>query len=114
MTWYLNYYRHRECHTRWTDEWSCTCNDKCPECNAEIEPYNSEDLSIVTDNNGDGTWTVLVSPLSAQHRPDYKATEFQSEDSARQFAGAERKRLIKQFETQMRLAIKTISSGIVR
>ena len=28
----------------WEDEWSCMCNDKCPSCNAEIEPYKSKDL----------------------------------------------------------------------
>jgi transcription initiation factor IIE alpha subunit len=30
--------------TRWTMEWSCTCNDKCPTCNKEIEPSEVEDL----------------------------------------------------------------------
>jgi hypothetical protein len=28
----------------WTDNWSCACNDHCPICNHEIEPYESEDL----------------------------------------------------------------------
>lgn len=40
--WYRNHYRH--CKTEWNDEWSCTCNDRCPVCNAEIEPYESDDL----------------------------------------------------------------------
>jgi hypothetical protein len=48
---FVNYYRcpgnleYRKRHdpVEWTDEWDCTCNDKCPECNAEIEPYTSED-----------------------------------------------------------------------
>lgn len=39
---FLNYYRH--CDTEWTDAWSCMCNDKCPVCGAEIEPFESEDL----------------------------------------------------------------------
>ena len=30
--------------TRWTVEWSCACNDKCPTCNKEIEPSEVEDL----------------------------------------------------------------------
>jgi hypothetical protein len=29
----------------WSSSWSCMCNDKCPVCNAETEPYKSEDLS---------------------------------------------------------------------
>jgi len=41
---YRNHYKCSECGTEWEDEWSCTCNDRCPECDAEIEPYKSEDL----------------------------------------------------------------------
>ena len=41
-SWFRNFYRH--CEVSWDDEWSCTCNDKCPECGAEIEPYESESL----------------------------------------------------------------------
>lgn len=40
---YLNYY-HCSCGTRWVDCWSCTCNDRCPACNKEIEPYHSDDF----------------------------------------------------------------------
>jgi hypothetical protein len=38
---FVNYYEH--CGTTWTDVWDCTCNDKCPVCGAEIEPFHSED-----------------------------------------------------------------------
>ena len=41
---FLNYYRCPEDGTHWTDNWSATCNDKCPKCGLEIEPYKSEDL----------------------------------------------------------------------
>lgn len=52
MAKYLNHYRcegdarGRTAHGpfEWTDEWSCTCNDKCPRCGAEIEPYQSDDV----------------------------------------------------------------------
>ena len=37
----LNFYKHKDCGTHWVDLWECGCNDKCPECNAEIEPYIS-------------------------------------------------------------------------
>jgi hypothetical protein len=30
------------CGTEWDNEDSCTCNDRCPNCNKEIEPYKSE------------------------------------------------------------------------
>lgn len=39
---FLNYYRH--CGTQWLDAWSCQCNDECPVCGAEIEPYHSDDI----------------------------------------------------------------------
>lgn len=41
---YLNHYR-CPCGAEWEDSWSCTCNDRCPDCNKEIEPYESEELS---------------------------------------------------------------------
>jgi len=39
---FLNKYQH--CGVRWISSWTCVCNDRCPECGAEIEPYESEDL----------------------------------------------------------------------
>lgn len=43
-SWYRNHYR-CVCSHEWEDEWSCMCNDKCPICNTEIEPYKSEFIS---------------------------------------------------------------------
>lgn len=43
--WFENFYECSDCEIEWTDEWSCECNDKCPECDAEIEPFKSIDLS---------------------------------------------------------------------
>jgi rubrerythrin len=42
---YCNYYRCSECGEEWEDEWDSMCNDRCPKCNAEIEPYMSTDLT---------------------------------------------------------------------
>lgn len=36
---FTNFYVH--CQQDWDDEWSCMCNDRCPVCNYEIEPYAS-------------------------------------------------------------------------
>jgi Protein of unknown function (DUF3768) len=30
------------CGTDWWDEWDCLCNDRCPTCDAEIEPDEHE------------------------------------------------------------------------
>jgi len=38
---YLNQYRCPYCQTEWEDGWDCACNDRCPDCNKEIEPYKS-------------------------------------------------------------------------
>ena len=41
---WLNYYKCTECGTEWTDAWSCQCNDRCPKCDIETEPYDSKEL----------------------------------------------------------------------
>jgi len=44
MSQFLNSYHCEACDEYWDDQWSCACNDKCPTCNKEIEPYQSDDL----------------------------------------------------------------------
>lgn len=39
---WLNTYVCQSCEERWEDAWSCGCNDRCPSCDAEIEPVSSE------------------------------------------------------------------------
>ena len=34
-----NYFYH--CGNSWIDIWSCACNDECPVCEQEIEPYDT-------------------------------------------------------------------------
>lgn len=34
------------CGEEWVDRWDCCCNDRCPNCNKEIEPYISDDGSL--------------------------------------------------------------------
>ena len=41
---FRNYYRCPNDGATWHDDWSCRCNDRCPTCRAEIEPYESEDI----------------------------------------------------------------------
>ncbi len=45
---YLNHYQ-CPCGTAWTDNWDCMCNDHCPQCDREIEPYDSEDRTPDVD-----------------------------------------------------------------
>lgn len=40
---YLNYYTCPVCEHEWKDEWSCACDDECPECGTgDISPYHYE------------------------------------------------------------------------
>lgn len=41
---FRNYYRCPNDETTWKDDWSCMCNDRCPICGTEVEPYDSEDI----------------------------------------------------------------------
>lgn len=41
---YWNYYHCEYCLTDWEDTWTCQCNDECPGCGKEIEPYNSVEI----------------------------------------------------------------------
>lgn len=62
---YLNHYRcsggdHRGAHDEcsWTDESSSENNDRCPECDAEIEPHESEEIE--TDDSGKADIVIQV------------------------------------------------------
>jgi hypothetical protein len=44
---FRNYYRCPNDGAAWIAEWSCMCNDRCPICRAEIEPYDSEDIWVI-------------------------------------------------------------------
>lgn len=94
MAWFLNSYHHDECEVSWTDEWSCCCDDRCPVCNAEMTPLESEDLSVVIERHENGKdWVVLVSAPSAEDKPDYEETVFRTKREAEGFAKSEMKRV---------------------
>jgi len=46
---FLNHYKCPDDRTEWSDEWSCACNDRCPTCNKEIEPYESEEIDAPSE-----------------------------------------------------------------
>jgi hypothetical protein len=59
---YINYYS-CPCGMRWVDKWSCMCNDRCPTCNKEIEPYRSEEFPEDESDLQDGEIGVSSIPL---------------------------------------------------
>ena len=71
MAWYRNYYKCARCGLEWPDEWSCMCDDDCPECGARhMSPYDSNDLTEVISEE-DGEFVVLRSPETAAHCANY-------------------------------------------
>lgn len=41
---FINHYKCKDCNTSWESKWSCQCNDRCPDCGAEIEPFESKEV----------------------------------------------------------------------
>jgi len=41
---YINHYHCEGCNIDWQTIWDCACNDKCPHCNTEHEPFKSDEL----------------------------------------------------------------------
>ena len=45
MPWFRNYYRCARCGHEWSDDWTATCDDDCPQCGARhMSPYKSDDI----------------------------------------------------------------------
>lgn len=71
MACFLNHYTCARCGCEWTDEWSCMCDDDCPECGARhMSPYDSDDLTEIIEEDG-GEFVVLRSSETAEHDPAY-------------------------------------------
>jgi hypothetical protein len=72
MAWFLNFYKCARCRRRWTDEWSCMCDDDCPHCGARhMSPTRSEDLTEFVEQDGD-EFVAVRSSDAAEHDPDYR------------------------------------------
>ena len=62
MAWYRNYYKCARCDHEWRDEWSCMCDDDCPDRGARHKsPYDADDLTLVVERDG-SAFIVLRSP----------------------------------------------------
>jgi predicted nucleic acid-binding Zn-ribbon protein len=88
VAWYLNHYQCARCDYHWDDEWSCTCDDGCPQCGARhMSPYDSDDLTITIEACAD-EFVVLRSPKTAEHSPDYyELGRFPTREKAQGFLG---------------------------
>lgn len=72
MAWFRNNYCCPRCEYFWEDEWSSACDDQCPSCGQKnIEAIDSEDLSIIIEQQNDKIFRVTYSPSSTAHEPFY-------------------------------------------
>jgi len=86
MAWYRNHYHCGDCSTDWEDEWSCCCDDECPNCGSgDWSPVQSEDLTEIICESDQG-YDVFRSADTADHKPRYRfIASFQSADLAARF-----------------------------
>jgi hypothetical protein len=86
MAWFCNYYVCERCGAAWQDEWSCMCEDDCPQCEARhMSPSKSDDLTDAIEQRH-GRFVVLHSPDTAEDDPDYRTVaEFASYSDAETF-----------------------------
>ncbi|NEW88600.1 hypothetical protein DU475_15190 [Rhodopseudomonas sp. WA056] len=86
MAWFLNHYECYRCNRRWSDEWSCMCDDECPYCEArDNTPVRSNDLTTLVERRG-AEFVVLRSPETAEDDPDYfEVARFETEKQANEF-----------------------------
>jgi predicted nucleic acid-binding Zn-ribbon protein len=72
MAWYRNHYHCGDCGTDWEDEWSCCCDDECPECGSRHwSPVESEDLTEMVASDARG-FVVVRSSADADDKPGYR------------------------------------------
>jgi hypothetical protein len=72
MAWYRNFYHCAHCDQEWEDQWSCMCDDDCPDCGARhMSPYDADDLTTVIEQDG-RDFVVLQSPKTAEHCANYR------------------------------------------
>lgn len=64
-TLYRNFYLCSECSTEWQDVWDSMCNDHCPNCDAEIEPYRSEEGTVYPEKATLKTWGERATAIKA-------------------------------------------------
>lgn len=55
------------CGEEWSDEWSVTCDDRCPRCSTSCSPVESEDLP---EEDGQEEWEPCGEPRPPVRIPE--------------------------------------------
>jgi hypothetical protein len=75
----MNHYLCPRDDTRWDAEWSCMANDRCPTCEAVVEPFamtNAEGSETIYDKQVYNTASVVGNEFGAD--PTKRERELQS------------------------------------
>ncbi|NVN87887.1 MAG: hypothetical protein HXX15_17555 [Rhodopseudomonas sp.] len=90
MAWFLNHYECLRCKSKWTDQWSCLCDDDCPHCGArQMSPHLAEELTTLIERDG-RDFVVRWSPETAESEPDYRELgRFPTREQALAFLSAD-------------------------
>lgn len=76
MARFLNHYECSECGTSWNDEWDCTCDDRCPNCNTSISPSSSDDLEPEAQEETEEEHAVRLQKISDEVKADIAAGRY--------------------------------------
>ncbi len=72
MAWLENIYACPECGTGWFAEWSCACDDTCPNCGtSDISPSDSVDLPVLVKKRPNW-FAIYYSSAYAESCPRYQ------------------------------------------
>lgn len=84
VRWFEKSYLCPECATQWSDEWSCTCNDRCPKCHLESSPILVRDLSreLVPQDFEEAERLLALRNRDSAHRAPWVVTAEQARDYA--------------------------------
>lgn len=93
MAQYLNHYGCSVCGHHWTDEWSCMCDDRCPECNTSISPYFSEELEAETEEETEESFEERLRRISDEVKADIKAGRYRHGQLRPEISAKQPKRL---------------------
>lgn len=66
------------CGEEWQDTWDCGCNDHCPACDKEIEPYASDDGSMTPETIEAARQTAIVNQGLTEELEKAEALGFDS------------------------------------
>ncbi|MCA1800296.1 MAG: hypothetical protein LC687_06575 [Actinobacteria bacterium] len=82
MASFTNHYACSECGNHWIDEWSCACDDRCPNCNTPISPYfyheheDEDDIEAVADEETEEEHAVRLQRISEEVKADMAAGRY--------------------------------------